>query len=642
MYSDWTGDNCEWKLENCTEEYSLSCENGGLCRRISRFLNESLIDLSIPPSAKCYCNPGFTGVHCERHFTRCLQHLNLCENAGQCEETADGYKCKCVDNFEGKHCEINCPQTDCQSRLISSRVDIIPTATVQQTSELSTNSISSSNSLELSDISTLKSASLHPSLTPSTVTLTEPTTSPVITIDLLTPSLETSASTMEFKSELTPTLDFRSVRKSSKFPTDSGDIGPKSRSFVITSFIQHDTPSTVLNTMPPTTNDLESPSFTTYVTTRTIGDQVTFPEHISSTPSNAPEHSSSFDQILPSRTNDFEIASSISSPKPVTTVDSSTATSTSAADIIVSPNTNVFNARFYSNRSSRLLFVRDRFDSPHYFRMQFEFQTNQTDGVVFHARSETRSDIFAIVFMKAARLQYAFSCNTNKVVFIQSDRQLHLNRRQKLHIQFKLDLFKRSCFADLSLNDSEPVFASQTIDFSITGSIGLCVKQFQFGRLLEDRNPPSLVGQLTPFEGCIRNIELNGRPRFASSANLSEDLTECDLEHICDQNPCRNGGDCKSHRIQTEKSLDSALYTDGKSFSLISWTCQCHQGYVGRLCELAACEPNPCSTNSTCVLPSMYEYTCLCPRHRYGRNCQLGAFSKVQSLPIWLCAELTF
>ena len=51
------------------------------------------------------------------------------------------------------------------------------------------------------------------------------------------------------------------------------------------------------------------------------------------------------------------------------------------------------------------------------------------------------------------------------------------------------------------------------------------------------------------------------------------------------------------------------------------WFCECPPLYTGRLCQLSACERNPCSHGATCIPKSPLEAVCLCPYGRQGLLC---------------------
>lgn len=85
----------------------------------------------------CFCLPGFYGLNCEHHYSKCLAN-NWCENGGLCISGESNYHCQCKENFYGKHCEIDCQKNSNLCPPISSNMS---------TSEPSLLSLSSSSVL---------------------------------------------------------------------------------------------------------------------------------------------------------------------------------------------------------------------------------------------------------------------------------------------------------------------------------------------------------------------------------------------------------------------------------------------------------------------------------------------------------------
>ena len=70
--------------------------------------------------------------------------------------------------------------------------------------------------------------------------------------------------------------------------------------------------------------------------------------------------------------------------------------------------------------------------------------------------------------------------------------------------------------------------------------------------------------------------------------NCSEDINECE------ENPCRNGGNCTNN--------------------LGCFECECPEGYSGLICNLdfIECEPQSCSNGQSCIDEGMGFYSCDC------------------------------
>ncbi|XP_064615154.1 fibropellin-1-like [Liolophura sinensis] len=105
----YTGDYCEL-VDHCADE---PCQNGGKC---SLYFGQN------PEknySCECKEEPGykFVGDSCETNITS-LCDLNPCENGAICRGNLQRYSCFCQPGFSGHHCEVNineCESSPCGS-----------------------------------------------------------------------------------------------------------------------------------------------------------------------------------------------------------------------------------------------------------------------------------------------------------------------------------------------------------------------------------------------------------------------------------------------------------------------------------------------------------------------------------------------
>uniref|UniRef100_A0A8C5KWU8 Protein crumbs homolog 1 n=1 Tax=Jaculus jaculus TaxID=51337 RepID=A0A8C5KWU8_JACJA len=111
-WAGYTGAQCETDINECN---SNPCQSGGECVELS---SEELYGriAGLPPSFSypgasgyvCTCQPGFTGIHCEKDIDECAP--NPCQNGGTCENLPGNYTCHCpFDNlsrtfFGGENC----------------------------------------------------------------------------------------------------------------------------------------------------------------------------------------------------------------------------------------------------------------------------------------------------------------------------------------------------------------------------------------------------------------------------------------------------------------------------------------------------------------------------------------------------------
>ena len=114
------------------------------------------------------------------------------------------------------------------------------------------------------------------------------------------------------------------------------------------------------------------------------------------------------------------------------------------------------------------------------------------------------------------------------------------------------------------------------------------------------------VMQVSGFDGCIRDFQINNQSvDIISDALFGYNIEQC-TEPYCSYVICQNGGTCM-------EDTSELFY------------CNCIDGFLGQFCEAPdpVCVPNPCITEGRCTAIND-TYHCQCPLEQGGRLCEEG------------------
>ena len=115
------------------------------------------------------------------------------------------------------------------------------------------------------------------------------------------------------------------------------------------------------------------------------------------------------------------------------------------------------------------------------------------------------------------------------------------------------------------------------------------------------------VMQMSGFDGCIRDFEINNKSvEIISDALFGYNIGSCP-EPFCSYVMCQNGATC------IERDNEQGFF------------CDCASGYFGQFCETPApvCVPNPCVSDGICTQANG-TFRCQCPLEQGGRMCEEG------------------
>ncbi|KAJ8978001.1 hypothetical protein NQ317_004546 [Molorchus minor] len=128
----FAGKDCSTDVDPCAKEpchngtcvvtdsvnYKFTCDcDAGFAGTVP-FCNQDIDECVLSPkicnhgicfntigSFQCYCQPGFTGEHCNLDFDECLSMP--CRNNATCINQINNYECRCPPGYEGKECSQN-------------------------------------------------------------------------------------------------------------------------------------------------------------------------------------------------------------------------------------------------------------------------------------------------------------------------------------------------------------------------------------------------------------------------------------------------------------------------------------------------------------------------------------------------------
>ncbi len=81
----------------------------------------------------------------------------------------------------------------------------------------------------------------------------------------------------------------------------------------------------------------------------------------------------------------------------------------------------------------------------------------------------------------------------------------------------------------------------------------------------------------------------------------------CEMTHICKNNPCENDAKCMVHGELKENN----------------YKCKCNFGYTGQHCTYPTCDLQPCKYESLCQMVNSTSYACNCTGTGHiGVNCE--------------------
>ena len=174
--------------------------------------------------------------------------------------------------------------------------------------------------------------------------------------------------------------------------------------------------------------------------------------------------------------------------------------------------------------------------------------------------------------------------------------------------------FCHNCVNESSINFCEScnstcnTTATDDLDFCYGPGMNQCCNYIQDNSCASQCNDTSYPDENSVCTLCVmecgsnKTLNYTGCECVCSLGYLGD---QCDT-HICDQNPCNNGGNCSA--IGTQAQLNTS--------------CACPLGYNGTYCDIIGdpCVFDPCN-NGTCTMINSTSYNCTCDSGFIGSDC---------------------
>ncbi|XP_007484224.2 protein eyes shut homolog [Monodelphis domestica] len=240
--------------------------------------------------------------------------------------------------------------------------------------------------------------------------------------------------------------------------------------------------------------------------------------------------------------------------------------------------------------------------APFYIRqkmhIQLQFQALSTDGILFYTAQHlhSRSGDFLCLSLTRGSVQLRYNLG-DRTVILQSLQKIHTGRG--FWHTIKAGRVGNEGYLELDgINVTKGATAGMraldtSTDFYIGGVSSLSLV-----------NPMAIENEPVGFNGCVREILINGRELKLTEAGAKRgsNVGDCDGTP-CGYKVCENKGQCRAQ---------------GSKFS-----CKCLQPWIGKRCEESAnCRNNLCLHHSRCIPVQPAAYICLCPLGWVGRYCE--------------------
>lgn len=183
--------------------------------------------------------------------------------------------------------------------------------------------------------------------------------------------------------------------------------------------------------------------------------------------------------------------------------------------------------------------------------IRFLFKTTNENGLLVYAFGNERQQLG--LYLENNDLKLFSSFDNVRAYFAESKLNLTNNFFNEIEIKIWINATSTTCSININLNGTALISATQQLSHPFMHRVVL--ETFYFGDVPRGN---FVAAKISPFEGCIRDININEKERHLSESSAWREVAECEAKQICEKKPCKNSGLCQQLDADTWKCVCQA------------------------------------------------------------------------------------